>query len=97
MVSASLTAVAFIAMVLPVLALDRLEIQGRIAALRLPAWIGLVVALSGVAAGIAQHAGWGEPIMIAGRSAPHGPSDLIALGLFWAIFYAATLGRGPRP
>jgi hypothetical protein len=97
MVSASLTAVAFVAMILPVFALDRLEKQGRIATLRLLAWIGLVVALSCVAAGIAQRAGRGEPIMIGGRAAPYGPSDLIALGLFWAIFYAATLGRGPRP
>jgi fucose permease len=97
MVSASLTAAAFVAMILPVFALDGLEKRGRIAALRLLAWIALVVALSCVAAGIAQHAGWGEPIMIAGRSAPYGPSGLIALGLFWAIVYAATLRRGPRP
>ena len=97
MVPVSLTTMAFIAMILPVFALDRLEKQGRIAALRLLASIGLVVAMSCVAAGIAQHGGWGEPIMIPGRSAPYGPSGLIALGLFWAIVYAATLGRGPRP
>ena len=38
------------------------------ASLRLLAWIGLAVALSCVAAGIAQQAGWGEPVAIVGRA-----------------------------
>jgi hypothetical protein len=40
MVSASLTAVAFVAMILPVFALDGLEKRGRIATLRLLAGSG---------------------------------------------------------
>lgn len=97
MVWASLTAVAFIAMILPVFALDGLEKRGRIAALRLLAWIGLAVALSCVAAGIAQQAGWGEPVAIVGRAVPYWASVLIALGLFWALIYATTLWRRRRP
>ena len=93
MVSAPLTAAAIIAMILPIFALDGLEKRGRIAALRLLAWIGLAVALSCIAVGIALHAGWGEPVAIAGRVVPHWPSGLIALGLFWAIVYATTLRR----
>jgi len=93
MVSVPLTAAAFIALILPVFVLDGLEKRGRIAALRLLAWIGLAVALSCVAAGIAQHAGWGEPVAIAGRVVPHWPSGLVAIGLFWAIVYATTLRR----
>jgi len=95
-VSASLTAVAVIAMILPVFALDALEKRGHTAALRLLASIGFAVALSCTAAGIAQHAGWGEPIAIAGRALPYGPFGLIALGLFWAAVYAMTLWRGRR-
>jgi len=91
--SASLTAVAFIALILPVFALGTLEKRGRIAALRLLAWIGLAVALSCVGAGIAEHAGWGQPAAIVGRAAPSWPSALIALGLFWALVYATTLWR----
>jgi len=96
MVSASLTAAAVIAMILPVFALDALEKRGRTAVLRLLAWIGLVVALSCTAAGIAQHAGWGEPIAIAGRPMAYGASGLIAVGLFWAFVYAMTLWRRRR-
>jgi hypothetical protein len=96
MISAPLTAAAFIAMILPIFALDALEKRGRIAALRLLAWIGLAVALSCVAAGIAQHAGGGEPVAIVGRAVPYWPSALIAIGLFWAIIYAATLWHRRR-
>ena len=96
MILAPLTAAAFIAMILPVFALDALEKRGRTVAQRLLAWIGLAVALSCVAAGIAQHAGWGEPVAIVGRAAPYWPSALIALGLFWAIVYATTLWRRRR-
>jgi hypothetical protein len=96
MVSASLLAVAVIAMILPVFALDALEKRGWTAASRLLTWISLAIALSCVAAGIAQHAGWGESIAIAGRAMPYGPSGLIALGLFWAFVYAATLWRRRR-
>ena len=97
MVSTSLAAAAFIAMILPVFALDALEKRGRTAALRLLAWLGLAIALSCVAAGIAQHAGGGEPVAIVGRAVPYWPSALIALGLFWALVYAATLWRRRRP
>jgi len=97
MVSASLMAAAFVAMVLPVFALDGLEKRGRIAALRLLAWIGLAVALCCVASGIAQHAGWGESVVIAGRAVSYWAPGLIAIGLFWAIVYAKTLWRRRRP
>lgn len=96
MASASLTAAVFIAMILPVFALDALEKRGRTATLRLLAWIGLAIALSCVAAGIAQRARGGEPVAIVGWAVPYWPSALIALGLFWALVYAMTLWRRRR-
>jgi len=93
MFSTSVTAAAVILTFLPVFAFDVLEKQDRIATLQMLAGIGSVAALCCIAAGIAQLAGWAEPMTAAARAAPYWPIGLIAVGGFWTIVYGTTQWR----
>ena len=102
MIQNSVTAAAFILMLLPVFAFDFLEKRRRTTALRLLTRIGLALALYCVAAGIAMLAGWADAVAAADRSAVaagafrYRPYGLIAAGGFWTLVYGAMDRAGRR-
>jgi hypothetical protein len=103
MMSASLTAAAFILMFLPAFALDFLERRRRIAMLRILSGIGLASAAYCITSGILALSGWHgafnaavmthghDPAALPARTIRYWPYGLIAIGALWVVVYAGSL------